>query len=60
SPQHMRPIDKMCTKMVEKAKFSIFLGFFYSHLLILCGFYLAFKLVKKKGYFCRIFVEMKS
>lgn len=56
----MRPIDKMCTKMVEKAKFSIFLGFFYSHLLILCGFHLAFKLVKKKGYFCRIFVEMKS
>ncbi|CBY03860.1 hypothetical protein LMOSLCC2482_1339 [Listeria monocytogenes serotype 7 str. SLCC2482] len=24
----MRPIDKMCTKMVEKAKFSIFLGIF--------------------------------
>lgn len=52
----MRPIDKMCTKMVEKAKFSIFLGFFYSHLLILCGFYLAFKLVKKGLFlsnFCR-------
>lgn len=52
----MRPIDKMCTKMVEKAKFSIFLGFFYSHLLILCGFYLAFKLVKKRA----IFVEFLS
>lgn len=49
----MRLIDKMCIKMVEKVKFSIFLGFFYLYFLILCGFYLVFKLVKKKV----IFVE---
>ncbi|CDG45209.1 uncharacterized protein LMMT_1309 [Listeria monocytogenes] len=42
--------------MAEKAKFSIFFGLFCSHPLILCGFYLAFKLVIKRA----IFVENLS